>query len=346
MLLFLLTLSALDFVPVAGKPNNLIAVDLDRDGRLDMVVSSEKEIVTLMNQKSGWKEASRLELPRAAVDLAAGDFDRDGHADLAVADHDTFSLLLLHGDGKGGWRRGETYRAKATGAPHVHGLAAADLNRDGAIDLLFASSGEGEVVALLNNGKGALQPQPPVRINRNAWYPTLGDFNNDGTPDVTTAAFDGNQVVIFAGDAKGGFTRLPGETRVFDRPFMIKTADLDGDGHLDLYGVHDDHGRLTILRGNGKGAFTQIPGSPFDIGREAYGVEAIDLDRDGRLDLAVAAGDELRIFRQQRPGVFSGPTVRAKGIGSFRLVAADFDGDGRPELAIPDPANARIAFFR
>ena len=284
-------------------------------------------------------------MPRPPVEIALADFNGDGRADIAIADHDTFAVYVLMGDGKGGWREGVTVRARATGAPHIHGLVAGDLNRDGAPDLLFASSGEGELVPLLNDGKGGFTPGKSVRANRNAWHPTLADFNGDGVPDAAVAALNGDSIAVLLGDGKGGFS-APVRHRVFDRPFLVKAADLNGDGHQDIYGVHDDHGRLTILLGDGKGGFQQAPGSPYDIGREAYGVEAIDLDGDGRLDLATAAGQELRVFRQTQPGVFSGPVTRAQGVGSFKMVSADFDGDGRRELAVADSAHNRIAFFR
>jgi hypothetical protein len=346
LLSFALAMAA-DLVRVAGEPGNAVVADLDRDGRPDLVVSCGDEVVSLLNLKTGWKEAGRLAVPRPAEDMAVADFDGDGHADVALTDHDSFAVLLLHGDGKGGWRQGASVRAKTSGAPHIHGLVASDLNRDGAPDLLFASSGEGEVVALINNGKGVLQPLAPVRIHRNAWYPAVADFNEDGIPDVTAAGFGGNGVVIWLGDGKGGFTRLnPVAIPIFPRPFMLKAADLNADGHQDLYGVHDDHGRLTILLGDGKGGFAQMAGSPLDIGREAYGVQAMDLDGDGRLALATAASGELRVFRQEKDGVFRGPVTRVMGLGSFRVAMADFDGDGRVELAIPDGKQGRIAFVR
>lgn len=344
----LITLAlAVDFVAVTGKPNDAVPADLNRDGRPDLVVTSGEEVIAMLNLKSGWKEASRLAVPRAPVDIAVEDFDRDGNADVAIVDHDTFAVLILHGDGKGGWRQGATYRSKTSGAPHVHGLVARDLNRDGAPDLLVPSSGEGEVIAMLNDGKGKLTPMAPVRVHRNAWYPTVADFNEDGIPDVTVAGFGGNGVVIWLGDGQGGFRRHNEKAiPVFDRPFLWKSADLNGDKHQDLYGVHDDHGRLTVLLGDGKGNFTQMAGSPFDIGREAYGVQAIDLDGDGRLDIATAAGTELRVFLQDKSGAFQGPVTRATAIGNFKINAADFDGDGKLELAIADGEKGRVTFFR
>lgn len=345
-LLFALTLAAaVDFVPVAGKPSDASVADLNNDGRPDLVAICGEEVVTLLNFKTGWREATRTAVPRPPVEMALADFNRDGRTDVAIADHDTFAVYVLMGDGQGGWRDGTTVRAKATGTPHIHGLLAGDLNGDRAPDLIFASSGEGEIITLLNDGKGAFQPAATAQAARNAWHPALGDFNGDGRLDVAVASFNGNTIAVLLGDGKGAFAPAA-QHRVFDRPFLVKTADLNGDGHQDIYGVHDDHGRLTILLGDGKGGFRQSPASPIDIGREAYGVEAIDLDGDERLDLVTAAGPELRVFQQSKAGVFSGPVTRAQGVGSFKIASADFDGDGRKELAIADGERGRITFFR
>jgi len=333
---------AVDFVAAAGGPREVVAADLNRDGRPDLVVAGERDIITLLNEKTGWREASRLGELRPASDLAAADFNGDGVADVAVTDHDTFAVTILLGDGRGGWKTGGLVRAKASGKPHIHGLAAGDLNGDKRVDLLLASSEEGEVVPLWNDGQGAFKPGVPVKLAANVWHLALADFNGDGKLDVTAATFGGKGIVVALGDGKGGFAHGPGSPHdAFPRSFLVKAADVNGDGHTDVFGVHDDHGRLTVLLGDGKGRFRQMAGSPFDIGREAYGVEAIDFDGDGRVEIAVAAGNELRVLRGG-----TNFAVRASGVGSYRMIAADFDGDGRRELAIPDGKTGSVMFFR
>jgi hypothetical protein len=182
-------------------------------------------------------------------------------------------------------------------------------------------------------------------MGKNAWHPVIADLNGDGNLDLASAEFGGKYIAVVLGDGRGGFRPAPGSPHeVFPRPFYVKAGDVTGDGKLDLVSVHDDYGRLTVLVGDGRGGFAPMPGSPFDIGRECYGLAPIDLDGDGKLDVALAAGTELRVFTQKN-GKLSGPVTKADGVGGFHITRADFDGDGQPEIAIPDSTRNRIVFF-
>lgn len=325
--LLLLALS----LPVPGGPHNVLPADLNADRRPDLLIATRDEIVVLLHQGGGaqLRETARLKLTRPASELAAADFNRDGHLDVAVADHDTFAIVILHGDGKGSLRLGPTVRAKQTGKPHIHGLAAGDLNGDRHPDLVLASGDEHELIPLLNDGHGLFTPQPAARA-RSPWHPVLADLNHDGHLDLIAAAFDGKTIATLLGNGRGGFAEAS-RHETFPRAFMAKVADLNGDSHPDLYAVHDDHGRLTILYGDGKGVFTPAPGSPFDIGAESYGTQAL-----GRDIYVCTLKGELKRFTGRAVEPASGSKC------SYRLDSADLDGDGSPELVTVDPDSNQV----
>lgn len=328
-------------LPVEDAPSHLLAADLDHGGRPDLITTGQRLTVLRNAGRERFTVTAALPEAAGASELAAGDFNGDGHLDIATADHDTFAVTIWAGDGRGGLRKLSIVRAKATGQPHVHGLLA-----DGR-HLLFVSSGEGEVIPLRNDGHGRFTPGVPVRT-RSPFNPALGDVNGDGHADLVAGSFEGREIAVWLGDGQGRFQPAAGSPYpVFPRVFATRLADLDGDGDLDIYACHDDHGRLTVLLGDGRGGFREMPGSPFDLGREAYGVQAVDLDRDGRLDLAaVSLKGDLLVLLQTKPGVFAGPpAVRANVGAGYRLAAADFDGDRRPELASADPDGKAIRFF-
>ncbi len=345
MNLILLLAFALDPLPVEGRPTGVLAADLNGDRHVDLVVMRDGGLTTLLRTNNTWRLAAKVPAPGELVAMVSADFNGDGHTDVAVADHDTFGIQLFFGDGQGGLRRHAIVRAKATGAPHVHGLLAGDLDQDGKADLVFVSSGEGELIPLRNAGAGNFSPLPAVKVGRRAWYPLMADLSGDGHLDIAAADLEGQHITVVLGDGRGGFHPAPGSPHAsFPRSFSVKAGDVTGDGQLDLLAVHDDHGKLTVLAGDGRGGFRPLAGSPFEIGRECYGLEPVDLDGDGKLDVALAAGEELRVF-WQKAGRLVGPVKKAAGVGGFLITRADFDGDGKEEIAIADAARNRVVFF-
>lgn len=281
----------------------VLAIDLDAEGKQDVVVLGEQGVQAWRRVGKEWQETAQVRLAGTPVSLAGGDFDGDGKMDVAVADHDSFGVQLLRGDGRGGLGKGAMLRAKRTGAPHVHGLQAADFNRDGRMDLLFVSSGEGEVIPLWQEAGGQFRAGVAVKMGGNAWHAAVGDVDGDGYADVVSCDMGGKTIAIARNDGRGGFER-PRQVQVFARPFLARLADLNGDGHLDIYAVHDDYGRFTILRNDGRGQFAQVAGSPIDLGQEAYGAMAYDFNGDGKLDLGGVAGKELLVYEQRGPFEF------------------------------------------
>ncbi len=122
----------------------------------------------------------------------------------------------------------------------------------------------------------------------------------------------------------------------------IDLADLDGDGHLDLLlpPPRKRRGPPVVLLGDGHGRFSRwqevrFPALDYDYGA----VVAADLDGDGWRDVAMAVHlSGLLALRQATPGVFEPfstglPWGRpGAGFSSRVLAAADWDGDGRPDL--------------
>jgi hypothetical protein len=166
------------------------------------------------------------------------------------------------------------------------------------------------------------------------------DLNGDGHMDLAVANRASGTVSVWLGHGDGTFGSREDYVTA-PSPHAIVAADVDADGAVDLAVLHlDSAGTLSILRGNGDGSLA--PRRDFPIGHavgESNAIAVGDYNRDGRVDLAVAD----RVTRQARillgfgDATFIVPgyafSVDHPGSVPTSMVAGDFNGDGRLDLA-------------
>jgi hypothetical protein len=144
-------------------------------------------------------------------------------------------VLAKVGDGKGGL--GATM-ITSSGGRLRQGLAVGDLNNDGIPDLVVANYGQlnktGNLAVLLGNGDGTFQQATLFSAGVRPHDVVVGDFNNDGNPDVAAIVGDfGGFVSVLLGTGDGRI----GDGRNFlagPSPECIAIADFDRDGNLDI----------------------------------------------------------------------------------------------------------------
>ena len=330
-------------------PGVVVAADIDGDGRTDLVVANEQSAdatVLLGDGKGDFSPAAGSPFPagNSPNDIAVGDFNGDGRADLAFANHEVQQLSILLNDGHGRLVRGTP--VNVTVRPHPHGIATADFNGDGHLDLATDSWASDELEILAGDGKGRFHPPGSyVRVGKHPYQRIrAADLNGDGRMDIVSPNLDGNDVTILLGTAEGGFREAMGSPfKCGDSPFNVAIGDINADGKLDLAIVNcprcaaGPSGRdgLTMLAGDGRGGFAAIPGSPFDTGGTPNIAAIGDINGDGVNDVAVSSpeSNHITLFMMRHeaaPHVVTRPAPgHPKG-----LVISDVDGDGRGEIAV------------
>lgn len=318
------------FRPVAtyasggGGPIAIVPVDVDVDGKLDLVV---------VNQTPCY--------------ACAGDG----------------VVAVLLGNGDGSFRAPVIYDSGGL-YPGAGGFDVADLNGDGLLDVVVANcapsgssgcgDGNGVVGVLLGIGNGKFRSvvTHDTGISSGGTGLVLADLNRDSKPDLIVTNGCGsetcpqNVVGVLLGNGDGTFQ----QTVTYPVPVWaaigMEVADINLDGKLDLVlggcGASDcfgPNGVVTVLLGNGDGTFR--PSSAYDSGgRRGDGIAVAEVNGDGKLDVLVVntIDNSVGMLPGKGDGTFMPPLTFASGADygrdSYSVVIADVNSDGRPDLLV------------
>lgn len=277
---------------------------------------------------------------RYAFGLGLGDLDGDGDLDLTSADAVGNSLSWFENDGKGHFSR-HYVRDNEPGWFERHEIG--DVDGDGRADIVVVKNQAGEI-AWFRNPK---QPRDAKSWTRHlvtdglpgAYDVTLADFDGDGDLDVAASSWiKGNRFEWFENDgtpAEGTWKRRLIESGIRETREVI-AADLDGDRDPDLLATaSSDHLLLWYENTDGKSRFRRHV-IDRTTRRPVHG-QAVDLDRDGDLDVLMAFGSYSPAeqpnshhvaWYENRQGQFHKHAIGPRLVNVSEAAAADFDGDG------------------
>jgi hypothetical protein len=185
---------------VPKGPVDLTVADFNNDGALDVAVStydSMKVKVLLGDGEGHLTGGPAYSLDGNSFAIESGDFNGDGNIDLAVGVNNIYPnnhVAIFIGDGSGAFTLTDKVHV-----PDVTGLAAADFNGDGNLDIAAATYSFSAVSVALGDGTGQFDVARDVLVAHPRHYVfnvATGDFNNDGNPDLVAADYVGNDAAV------------------------------------------------------------------------------------------------------------------------------------------------------
>jgi hypothetical protein len=230
-------------IQAGGVPTSVVAADVNRDGRPDLVVpvaDSSGRIsgiaILLGDGAGGFAQAPGSPVSILAgnsVSVAVADLDGDGKPDLAVANTGRNEISLLRGNGIGGFGA-----PVAVGSARRPGkIAVGDVDGNGKPDL--ASLLEYGAAILLGDGTGNFRPAPGSQLKLDGSDLALVDLNGDGKSDLVTPSGEvGVSVRLATGD--GRFRTVEFSPFATDYTLRIAAADFNGDGRPDIAALSGD----------------------------------------------------------------------------------------------------------
>ncbi|MCG8404748.1 MAG: FG-GAP-like repeat-containing protein [Phycisphaerales bacterium] len=286
---------------VTGNYRGVALGDVDRDGDLDIVLSSDfnRQPRLLINDGAGvFTDETAVRFPTITLSSTRAQFadiDNDGDLDIYINNGGTTNRFgcgqnrIFVNDGAGVF-------TDETNARHPLGNVCEPM------DVIFA------------------------------------DIDHDFDLDVRTGNRGTNNSKLYRNDGTGIFTDISGNVPSDSTCYSYDFGDMDGDGNLDMLGANaGPNNTELLLKGDGTGVFTNVSGqlSP-NPAADDNDSKFFDLDNDGDLDLIIAALFQARekIYINDGNGNFTQNTTLMTPVSdaSLDIAVLDVNSDGRPDI--------------
>lgn len=298
---------------------------------------------------------------RGSSGVAIGDLNNDGKPDLVTAIR-TEGLGVFLGSGGGSYGAVTKYAAPRTSWSNlfINSAVIRDVNGDGHKDVISQDARGNVALVWLGDGSGALRAGAAVQLNPRPGCDTtgdnpcvvrwpndvaVGDFDEDGKPDLATSNTNTNNVAVVLGNGDGTFgaaTRfgLGGSTG----PQGIAAADLNGDGHRDLVTSNSSAGTLSVLLGDGDGGFGTASSVSAGVPLPSK-LKLADVTEDGKLDAVIVAPGtpgRVAVLLGDGAGGFGTASVLSAGSNLTSASVSDLNGDCHADLVVSSSGSHEV----
>ena len=330
-----------------GSPQAVAVADVTGDKRADVLLADPSRLLVYRGGTANLGKPAIYPLGGLSTapwseGLVVGDFNHDGRLDAAVGDLAGVQIFLQRG--------GRFVRPRTVPVPFwVSALGAADLNRDGRMDLVVTGRVDGSsslpVTEVLWNRSAGWRAQ---KIDA-AYYLAIrfADINGDGRLDIVPTAYGSSatpSVRLYLNDGHGGFTTRTVQvaTQGIDAPDAITAGDVTGDHRADLVfvnGWNSPRSHLAVMAGSASGTLAAATIYPsYDL---PNAVAIADLNGDHRNDVVVLHDTFMKVgvYYQAAGGTLGTEQLLDVPHGAYGpngVAVGAIDPGSRPDIAIAD----------
>ena len=339
----------------ANGATSTYSADLDGDGDMDVLSASyyDDKIAWYENTDGNGNFGAQHVITKSADDaysVYSADLDGDGDMDVLSASYGDDKIAWYENtDGNGNFGAQQVITKSADDAYSVY---SADLDGDGDMDVLSASSSDDKIAWYENtDGNGTFGTQQVITTSAsvaNSVY--SADLDGDGDMDVLSASYGDDKIAWYENtDGNGTFGTQHVITTNAAWARSVYSADLDGDGDMDVLSASSSNDKIAWYEntdGNGTFGAQQVITTSAD---GAYSVYSADLDDDGDMDVLSASseGNKIAWYENTDGNATFGTqqVITTSADGARSVYSADLDSDGDMDVLSASRFDDKIAWY-
>ena len=349
-------------------PVAIATADFNGDGHADLAVAdatAETVNVFYGTGNGTFTAGPVLALTAPPTAILTADLNDDGHPDLVVAAsagnaNPGPSITTFLNGGTGTFALGQrTTIVNGGGTNDPVAIAVGDFNGDGDADVVATEYSDAAVAVLLGTGTGTFAAPVPYNVGSDPTAVAVGKFYGTSYDDVAVAATltaatgtasgaDTPGLLVLQGSGDGQFSAGTVDALTGDGAATLAAGDLVGDGKGVDLAVGNADPSVSLLVNSGSATFNTTASPATAAGSAAVAIA--DFNLDGVPDVVSADGgtafssgaDSVTVVPGAGTGTVAASTALTVGSLPTGLVVADFNGDGRPDIATADEGGGTV----
>ena len=339
-----------------SSPRSLVAVDLNGDSTLDIIVANHgtDNVAVLLNMGGNLIFTSQTiystGFNSGPQSVLIADVNNDNKWDIIVANEGSNSVGVFLNIGNGSFTRQTTY-STAYGS-HSCSVATADVNSDNKPDIIVANPGTNNVGVLLNIGNGIFSRQTTYSTGPNSqpFYVVTVDVDGDNKLDIVVANSNGNNIGVLLNMGNGTLaSQTIYSTGDGSGSRSLTTADMNSDNKPDIIVGNSGTDNVCVLLNLGDGTFAIQTMYSTGYGSSPQSVATADVDGDGKRDIIVANYDtnNIDVLVNLGYGMFASPIIYSTdGNSSPQSVeTVDLNGDNKLDIVVANYGASTVGVF-